>query len=89
MFNKRRSEIQIISDILCLSKNGAKKTEILYKNNMSFSQLNNYLSVLLDKNIIEEIITQNNNGKYNKIYRTTENGNDLLDDINKIMMYFE
>ena len=29
-FNKRRSEIQIISDILYLSQDGAKKTEILY-----------------------------------------------------------
>lgn len=37
MANKRRSEIQIIGEILDLSKNGAKKTEILYQNNMSFS----------------------------------------------------
>ena len=34
---KRRSEIEIIGEILQLTKDGAKKTEILYKSNMSFS----------------------------------------------------
>ena len=51
MFNKRRSEIQIIGEILELSRYGAKKTEILYQSNMSFTQLQNYLSFLLEKNI--------------------------------------
>lgn len=89
MFNKRRCELQIIEDILNLSRTGAKKTEILYQSNMSFSQLKNYLSVLLENNIIEENIVTNNNGKYNKFYKTTQKGNNLLDDINKIMAYFE
>ena len=89
MFNKRRSEIQIINDILCLSKDGAKKTELLYKSNMSFSQLKNYLSCLLEKDLIEESMVLNGNGISAKIFINTEKGNDLLGDINKIMIYFE
>ena len=88
MANKRRSEIQIIGEILDLSKNGAKKTEILYQNNMSFSQLQDYLSYLIEKDIIEEIIVTNDNGTVSKTFINTEKGNDLLEDINKILLYF-
>jgi len=89
LVNKRRSEIQIIAEILDLSKKGAKKTEILYQNNMSFLQLQNYLTFLLDKNIIEETTAKNGNGTENKIYINTEKGNNLLDDIEKLFTYFE
>jgi len=89
LFNKRRSEIQIIEEILGLSKNGAKKTEILYQSNMSFLQLKNYLSCLLEKNLIEESMVLNGNGIPARIYVNTEKGNDLLGDINKIMAYFK
>lgn len=89
MFNKRRSEIQIIGKILDLSQNGAKKTEILYQSNMSFSQLENYLTHLLEKDVMKENIVQNGNGAYNKVYVTTEKGKDLLGHINKLFTYFE
>ena len=89
MFNKRRSEIQIIKDILKLSKNGAKKTEILHQGNMSFSQLQNYLSYLIENEIIEENHDKKSNGSKNKIYFTTEKGNNLLEDINNIYTYFK
>jgi len=89
LFNKRRSEIQIIGEILDLSKNGAKKTEILYQSNMNFSQLQNYLSHLLEKDILEESFITNDNGIKSKIYVTTEKGSDLLDEINKLYTYFE
>lgn len=86
---KRRSEIEIIGEILDLSKEGAKKTEILYQSNMSFSQLQHYLSFLLEKNIVEENITVNDNGRSIKIYVTTEKGNNLLEEINNLYTYFE
>ena len=89
MANKRRSEIQIIGEILDLSKNGAKKTEILYQNNMSFSQLQDYLSYLLEKELIKENAVSNNNGTIRKVFITTEKGNNLLVDINKILLYFK
>lgn len=89
MFNKRRSEIQIIEEILGIAQQGARKTEILYKGNMSFLQLNSYLSFLLDKEVIREDIVSIGNGASSKIYINTEKGNNLLEDINKILTYFE
>lgn len=44
--NRRRWEIQIIGDILRLGT--ARKTEIMYSANMSYSQLARYLDFLLD-----------------------------------------
>jgi len=89
MFNKRRSEIQIIKDILKLSKNGAKKTEILHQGNMSFTQLQSYLSYLIENKVIEENDNRKSNGAKNKIYVTTEKGISLLQDINNLYAYFK
>ena len=89
MFNKRRSEIQIIGEILSISQTGARKTEILYKSNMSFTQLNSYLSFLINKNVLKEDMMSDENGSNIKVYRNTERGNQLLGDINKILNYFE
>ena len=88
MVNRRRSELDIISEILKLSCEGAKKTEILYQGNLSYSQLQNYLLFLLEKNILEEKVIDNNNGK-SKLYKRTKKGDELLEDINKTLSYFE
>ena len=55
MVNNRRSEIQIIHKILTLSSGGARKTEILYQGNLSYTQLKSYLPFLLEKDILEEV----------------------------------
>jgi predicted transcriptional regulator len=89
LFSKRRSELQIIGEILDISKDGAKKTEILYQNNMSFSQLQNYLSFLLKKEILKENTVRNSNGITSTVFVTTEKGHELLGDIQKILTYFE
>ena len=87
MVNSRRSEFDIISEILKLSNDGARKTEILYQGNLSYTQLQNYLYFLIDKGIIEEKIVSNGNGGMTKIYKSTEKGLNLLSDINKTMSY--
>ena len=89
MFNSRRSEIEIIGEILKLSRKGARKTEILYQGNLSYTQLQNYLSFLVKKDILEEKVMRNNSGKSHGIYKTTNKGNDLLMYINKILSYFK
>ena len=88
MFNKRRSEIEIIADILNLSKHGARKTEILYQCNLSFTQCNNYLSFLINKDILEEKKIINNVDCNDKFYKITDKGHSLLDEINKTLCYF-
>jgi predicted transcriptional regulator len=86
--NNRRSEFEIIGRILDISKNGAKKTEILYKGNFSYSQLTGYLTFLLNRKILEEKTTKNNtnNGKY---YIITQKGKDLLGNINKTLSFLK
>ena len=88
MVKNRRTGIEIIENILRLSHNGARKTELLYQGNFSYTQLQGYLAFLLENDILEEIVS-NNNGRVNRIYINTEKGNNLLEDINKLLTYFE
>lgn len=88
MVNNRRSEFDIISDIIKLSRNGAKKTEILYQGNLSYNQLQSYLVFLVEKNILE-IKNEGNGNGISKVYYCTEKGNDLLNEINRTLSYFK
>ena len=88
MLNNRRTEVEIIRDIIILSQNGVRKTEILYQVNLSFHQLKNYLSYLLEKEILEERTIENNGSNGFSTYHTTPKGNELLTNINKTLSYF-
>lgn len=88
MVKNRRSEFEIIYNILTLSRNNVKKTEILYQGNLSFTQLQNYLPFLLEKKMLEEQVASNN-GSSSKSYRTTEKGLKLLIDIEKVLIKFK
>ena len=87
MFNNRRSDIDIIIEILKIAQEGVNKTKILYQGNLSHTQLQHYLMLLLDKDIISEEINKEGNAN-SKIYKTTEKGSNLLFDINKTLSYF-
>ena len=88
MVNGRRSEFEIIKKILDLSKDGAKKTKLLYQGNLSYNQLKSYLLILVEKNILE-INLVNDNGKTNKYYKITKKCYDLLNYIKKTLDYFK
>lgn len=62
---KRRARHDIIIEILQNAKDGAKKTSIMYKTNLSFFQLERYLSALTKKGFVAE-----NSG----IWKTTKKG---------------
>jgi len=93
MFDNRRSEIEIIGEILQLSRNGARKTEILYQGNLSYTQLQNYLAFLLDKDVLETKTiskpVKNGNNGISKIYETTDKGLAFLEDIDKVLSYIK
>ena len=80
--NNRRSEIEIVRDILNLVTKGAKKTQILYQTNLSYTQLRDYLSFLLEKNFVE--MHENNSSR---IYRVTEKGTELLQSIKTVIQH--
>lgn len=75
--------MEIMNEILLLSENGAKKTQLLYKSNLSYTLLNNYLNYLLEKDILEEQLISDR-GTINKLYKPTKKGLDLLNDFKKI-----
>ncbi len=76
----KRSRYMILSQILDICTNGASKTRIVYKGNLNFSTVNLYLDSLIKNDLIEE----KNNEQSHKIYKTTEKGMNLLENMKQI-----
>ncbi|HEX7256555.1 MAG TPA: winged helix-turn-helix domain-containing protein [Nitrososphaeraceae archaeon] len=68
---KYRSRTEIVSMILDAANGGATKTKIMYKAFLSYAQLREYLSVLIENNLLEYL-----EGRHS--YKTTEKGLNLL-----------
>jgi len=69
---KYRSRTEIVSEILEVAKgDGVSKTRIMYGAYLSFSQLREYLSLLLYNGMLSY-------NKTNKRYRTTQKGHEFL-----------
>ncbi len=66
---KRRDKIVIMAEIISLAKRGISKTHIMFKANLSFSQLNQYLESLSNADLLEKISID---GKV--VYRATPKG---------------
>ena len=88
MVYNRRSELEIIKEIVTLSKEGARTTEIIYQCNLSYTQCKEYISFLVKNDILEKKIIRNGNGSTN-LYTTTMKGHDLLENINKTLVYLK
>jgi predicted transcriptional regulator len=71
---RRRDRLYIIAQILEISKSGCLKTQIMYRANLSFAQLNEYLSFLTK---IRLLALENENNK--TIYVTSAKGNQYLE----------
>jgi len=74
---KYRSRTEIVSMILEAANGGATKTRIMYKAFLSYGQLKEYLSVLIENNLIEYL-------EGIQTYKTTEKGLNLLKMHNEI-----
>jgi predicted transcriptional regulator len=74
---KYRSRTEIVSMILEAANGGATKTRIMYKAFLSYAQLKEYLSVLIENNLLEYL-------EGSHIYKTNEKGLNLLKMHNEI-----
>jgi predicted transcriptional regulator len=74
---KYRSRTEIVAMILDAANGGATKTKIMYKAFLSYAQLREYLSVLIENNLIEYI-------EGSQTYKTTEKGLNFLKMHNQI-----
>ena len=79
--NRRRSDIEIIADMLKVGENGAGKTEIMYSANMSYSQLQKYLGFLMSHGFIDKVEV----GNPVVTYQVTELGSKLLNSIDSVI----
>lgn len=85
--DKKRNKLEVIHDILLVinEKNGKiKPTHILYKSNLSYIMMEQYLSELLQKGFVREIKL-----KKGKTYEVTEKGRNYLSQYNLIKNFTE
>ena len=78
---RRRSNIEIIADMLRVGESGAGKTEIMYSANMSYSQIQKYLDYLVNQGFVNKV----DMGNTLVAYQVTESGLQLLKAIDSLM----
>ena len=78
--NRRRSDIEIIADMLKIGENGAGKTQIMYGVNMSYGQIQKYLGFLTAQGFINQLRL----GNPSVTYQVTESGVKLLNLIESV-----
>jgi predicted transcriptional regulator len=77
---KRRDRLYILAEILDIAKEGSLKTQIMYRANLSFTQLNEYLDLLLSMKLVGLI-----EDKGKTIYKTTSKGLQYLQNYKEII----
>ena len=78
--NNRRSNLEIIADMLRVGENGAGKTEIMYSTNMSYAQIQKYLGFLMSHGFITKVEV----GNPVVTYKVTDTGLKLLKSIDSV-----
>ena len=68
---KYRSRTEIVGNILEAANGGTTKTKIMYKAFLSYGQLKEYLSILIENNLVEYLDGANK-------FKTTEKGLNFL-----------
>jgi len=77
--HKRRDRLYIIAEVLAIAKDGTLKTQIMYRANLSFAQLNEYLSFLLKIGLLEKMTKDEK-----MVYKTTQKGIKYLENYEEI-----
>lgn len=80
---KNRSRMDIYYDILTAARRSVRKTHIMYRSNLSYKQLDIYLTNLVRNNLIEEV--QDDDAR---VYIVTSRGLnfiELFEDISKYL----
>ncbi len=80
---KRRDRHDIIVEILKTARYGRIKTHIMYKAKLSYAQINEYLPLLVDKGFLEPS-TVKKRKIHRKLYRITEKGMKLLENLESV-----
>ena len=68
---KNRNRMEIVSNILDIARNGALKTHLMYKANLSYMVVTQYLNFLIKSGLIEEIFADDGP---TRLYKTSAKG---------------
>ena len=79
---KKRSPLEICADVLTISKEGAKKSHIVYKANLNFKIVNEYLTHLQETGLIS---FPSNNEPF---FKTTTKGLEYIDQYTRLTRTF-
>ena len=79
MSQSRRDRLTIMAQVLNVAREGTLKTQIMYRANLSFAQLNEYLPFLQEIRLLK---VNSEDGK--TTYKTTSKGNKYLENFSKI-----
>jgi predicted transcriptional regulator len=70
-----RTRVEILASILNVASNGALKTHIMYRANLSHRQLERYLALLEERGLLTQLVDEEIGSR---VYRITEKGCDFL-----------
>jgi len=68
---RRRNNLDIMAEVLEIARLGAKKTWIVYRANLNFKLVKEYLDELMEKRLLDS---------EGSIYRTTDQGLEFLEE---------
>jgi predicted transcriptional regulator len=68
---KNRNRMEIVANLLDIAKTATLKTHLMYKANLSYVMVNDYLDYLVDAGLIVERSERETNAK---LFETTEKG---------------
>jgi predicted transcriptional regulator len=71
--SKRRDKLYIIAEILEIARDGVLKTQIMYRANLSFTQLNEYIRFMLKNELLDKVILNDK-----ELYKATSKGLNFL-----------
>ena len=80
MLWERRDRLHIMKEIMEAAKGGQLKTRIMYMVNLSYSQVNEYLSFLIEMGFLS---AQLKNGK--KVYETSAKGELYIENYHELL----
>jgi len=83
---KNRSGLEILASIISAAVGGARKTHVMYRANLSHSQLQRYLAFLEVRGLVRVIESSTGNAA---IYESTERGVQFLRDYERLERYLD
>jgi len=70
----KRGRFDVIDDMLQGANGGTKKTNLMHRANMSTKQIEGYLSLLINKKLVEKYSSNNGDGA---MYKITKRGREF------------